>query len=868
MTLVAQTRVIEMPAKEVNLQEVISYLEVEYGFLFSYKNEVIESVKVIPPNQALDIDNFLFTTLENTKLQFEVVDDFYVLLSEKIDPLSEILEKRKITLCGAVRDARDKSALLGANVYIKNTQTGAFTDEEGNFSLKANIADNSILVISYTGYKAKEIPANDFLKKPCRKISLDLAMTFKNPIIVKEYLTDGIELKEDANSIYFQTAKIGTLPGQAEPDILNTIQFLPGITSPDGSASNVCIRGGTSDQNLILWEDIPVYHSAHYFGMISAFNPYIIDEAEVFRGGFSADYGGRISGVIDLKSKNVTANKPTIGVGVNMVNPYVYGKIPLLKNKASIVFSLRRSMAEIWRSPTYESITRRINQGVLLNIPIRDKIPEHIGIQNNFWFLDSNIKGSYQITDKDKISLAYFSGANKFDSQITDNLVSQVQTDTLNLENQGISLSVKHNWNERFKSSITGLQTSYGYDYNYGLVHLADNRPNSFGLKKSNINEQQIKFVNSYTTEKNHQLKLGLELVKYNVNYEITRSTRENPTISKDSLSDLRILHAAFNSAKDKKVGIDAGLRLNHYQSTEKFYFEPRLRFWYKPTDALNLHGHFGKYYQFLSQIVEIEGNNNVGIETAVWTLAGKGSDVPILDATQLQIGAIYNKNSWLIDAQVYYKKTLGLTSLATGFNSDLGPKQFGSSNTRGLDLLIKKRWKGLRTWVSYTLSKSDYLFPDFFDKEFAAPNDQRHILNFAVSQSFGKFKCSLGWRFASGRPYSIKENFRPVPSPSGIRGDFNLIPEVPEFNSEQLPNEHRLDMTISYTLLPKNGATWRGNIGLSLFNIYNQDNVYSRTFFIAPGQITGSNEMQPALKYIDRTDMGFTPNFVVRFEF
>ena len=869
MTLVAQTRVIEMPAKEVNLIEVISYLESEHGFLFSYKNELIEEVKVTPPVQAFPIDNFLSNTLKNSNLQFEIVDKNYILLS--LNTEISTVKKEEFTLCGLVIDAITKEVLVGANVYLKNTQIGAFTDEKGAFSLKVNAPlDKSTLIVSYTGFKEKEFPTTYYITQPCQTVSLNyIEFSEENMVVITEYLTDGVQLNEDANSITFQPAKIGTLPGQAEPDVLNTIQFLPGITSPDGSASNICIRGGTSDQNLILWEDIPVYHSAHYFGMISAFNPYIIDEAQVYRGGFSSDYGGRISGVIDLKSKDVVQKEPTIGVGVNMVNPYIYGKIPLLKNKVSIVFSLRRSMAELWRSSTYESITRRINQGVLLNIPTGE-IPNHIQFQNNFWFLDSNIKGSYQLTKKDKFSVAYFRGRNEFDSQITDSQLNIIQTDTLSLQNEGLSVSLEHDWSNHFSSKITGLQTDYGYVYNYGLEHLTDNRPNNFGIKNSSIKEQQVKLINSYTTSKNHQFKLGLELIKYDVNYKINKRLRNENSVdqNREVQSDLQLVHAAFNSSKEKKIGVDVGIRLNRFQETEKLYLEPRLRLWYKPTEAVNIHGHIGKYYQYLSQLVEIDGDDNSGIETAVWTLAGdelEGTDkVPVLDATQFQIGAIYNKNSWLIDAQIYFKKTIGLTSLATGFNSDLGPQyQLGTSNTKGFDLLLKKRWKGLRTWVSYTLSKSDFLFPNFFDKEFAAPNDQRHILNFAVSQSFGKFKCSLGWRLSSGRPYSLVENFELRPSPNGQMGSFNIFPIIPELNTGRLPNEHRLDATISYSILPKNGAKWKGHIGLSLFNIYNHNNIYSRTFFINQNQIG-----LPDLTYINKSEMLFTPNFVVRFEF
>lgn len=552
-------------------------------------------------------------------------------------------------------------------------------------------------------------------------------------------------------------------------------------------------------------------------------------------------------------------------MGINMVNPYVYGKIPLLKNKASIVFSLRRSMAEIWQSPTYQNITRRINQGVLLNIPINGKIPDHVDLKNNFWFLDSNIKGSYQATKKDKISLAYFRGRNEFDSQITDNQINIIQVDTLSLQNKGASIGVEHNWNKQFSSKLTGLYTDYNYVYNYGLEHLSDSRPDNSGIKNSSVKEQQIKITNAYTTSKNHQFKLGLELIKYDVDYKITQTSREVNSVDENKVrqSDLRIVHTSFNSSKENKIGVDVGVRLNHFEKTDKFYLEPRLRLWLQPNEAINIHGHVGKYYQYLSQLVEINGNNNEGIENTVWTLAGD-EEVPILDATQLQIGAIYNKKTWLIDAQLYYKKTVGLTSLATGFDSNLGPNyQLGKSNTQGFDLLIKKRWKGLRTWISYTLSKSDYLFPDFFDKKFAAPNDQRHVFNFAISQSFGNFKCSLGWRLASGRTYSLKENFELRPPPNGQMGSFNIFPIIPELNSGRLPNEHRLDATVSYSILPKNGANWRGNIGLSLFNIYNQDNVYNRSFFIE-----NKFSAPPVLTYTNKADMGFTPNFVVRFEF
>jgi len=852
-----------MNASQTELTTVIEHLESEYNFLFSYKNEVVEKIKVTPPSRAKNIQSFLSKTLKNSNLDFEIVENKYILLSQK--ETVSILEKEVIMLCGKVVNAQSKEALIGANIFSTDGKLGAFTDETGNFTL--SIADtDKTFVVSFIGFEEQTFSALDFLKNPCFTVTLNYAnFSEDNLVVVTEYLTDGVILNDNKNHISLQPEKIGTLPGQVEPDVLNTIQFLPGINSPDGSASNICIRGGTSDQNLVLWEDIPVYHTAHYFGMISAFNPYIIDEAEIYRGGFSAEYGGRVSGVIDLKSQDILNEKAKIGAGINMVNPYVYGKIPLLKNKASIVFSARRSMAEIWRSPTYESITRRINQGVLLNIPIRDEIPVSIDLQNDFQFFDSNIKSTYQFTKKDKISLAYFYGVNNFDSQITDNQSNKIQKDSIYLKNSGFSISLQHDWSVRFSTQLTGLTTDYHYDYDYGLEHFMDNRPNNFGLKNSAIKEQQIRLSNAYKTTAGHELKMGIDLINYDVDYLIQQTRGINIQVDtiQEIASNLQVLHGAFNSSNDKKTGINIGGRINHFQKTNKFYLEPRLLLWYSPNKSVKLQAHAGKYYQFLSQLVEISGDNNAGIETPIWTLAGN-PEIPVLNANQVQIGLIYDKNKWLIDGQIYFKKTKGLTSLATGFSTDVSPNDLlGSSKIRGFDLLLKKRWDKLRTWVSYTLSKNDYFFPRFFDKEFAAPNDQRHIFNLATSYNFGQFKCSLGWRFATGRPYSLSENFEVRPAPESGPGNFNISPGIREFNSGRLPNEHRLNATISYTILPKNGD-WQGNIGLSLFNIYNQNNVYSRTFFIdAKGMM-----QPPVLTYTNRADMGFTPNFVMRVEF
>ncbi len=256
--------------------------------------------------------------------------------------------------------------LAYANVYVKKSQKGTVTQDDGSFSFSIPENGQATLVVSYIGYEEQTFPITIFTKKPCRSITLEYLDYGENFIVVTDYLTSGIQKNDNGGHTNIQVNKMGALPGLVEPDVLKTIQFLPGVTAPDGTASGICIRGGTPDQNLILWEDIPIYHAAHYFGSISAFSPYIISEAKVFRGGFGAEYGGRISGIIDLSSDVNPYSKRNFGAGFNFLNTFTHGQLQLLDKKIGVVYSVRRSVSDWWESPTFENFSTKVKQGVIL----------------------------------------------------------------------------------------------------------------------------------------------------------------------------------------------------------------------------------------------------------------------------------------------------------------------------------------------------------------------------------------------------------------------------------------------------------------------------------------------------------------------
>lgn len=658
LTLFSQQTLVEVDQKEASLEQVIQILESDYNFLFSYKVDDIQNIIVRPPTQKTTIDVFLSSILKSTDLDFEILPSNYIILKKKLkadNPAAQNKENLQL-LCGKIMDGGMKEPLPYANIYIQKSNVGTTSKIDGTFQLLTDFEENDSIIISYVGYPTIQVLASKLLAKPCLTLTFETYQFPDDLIVVTDYLTDGVSTQDNGSYTQIKPNRVKALPGQVEPDVLRTIQFLPGISSPDGSASSINIRGGTPDQNLILWEDIPIYHSAHYFGNLSAFNPYIIDQAKVFRGGFNAEYGGRISGVIDMKTEELLDDKSEFGLGSNFINSFANGKISFLENKVSLMFSVRRSISEIWRSPTFKNLSQRVHRGILFQTPINVRFPDEINIDDEFYFFDSNVKASFQISKKDKISLAGFYGENNFQSLLKNEMRNQVQSDSLFLENSGLSLAWDRNWNTKFSSKLTALVSDYHYDYDYSLISLNGGPQDKFGLKKSMINEKQIHFSNNYNTKRKHNIKFGYQFIDYDVAFLVTKQNQDNQQANQNKAyqSNVHIGYASFNTSKEKEIGINVGIRGSFLESESQAYLEPRLKVWYKISDHFGLNFNTGKYYQFLSQLEQIEGDR-ASIETPVWVLAGE-KEVPILDATQFQLGFVFHKNDWLIDVQSYLK--------------------------------------------------------------------------------------------------------------------------------------------------------------------------------------------------------------------
>ncbi|MCB0586387.1 MAG: carboxypeptidase-like regulatory domain-containing protein, partial [Phaeodactylibacter sp.] len=303
---------------------MLQQVEVKFGVSFAYDDDLAENIEVFPPSTDKELEATLSEVLEGTGLAYNRIDKTYIVLIPRPPEPNQ--------LCGRVLEAGTGLPLPYATLYLKGTSTGCSTDEAGYFELSAVLDQSDSLVASFVGYQTSTLPAREFLRQPCQNIHLMLARTQLASVLVKEFTTDMLE-RENGSRYRFNPGQIPTLPGWGEPDLLRGLQLLPGISTTDESASNLSIRGGTSDQNLLLWDGIPIYHTGHFFGYYTAINPYVAKSMDVYRGGFGAEYGGRVSGVIDITGKPELGRELRYGLGMNHINLHGFMEIPIKKER-------------------------------------------------------------------------------------------------------------------------------------------------------------------------------------------------------------------------------------------------------------------------------------------------------------------------------------------------------------------------------------------------------------------------------------------------------------------------------------------------------------------------------------------------------
>ncbi len=660
-------------------------------------------------------------------------------------------------------------------------------------------------------------------------------------VVIINYLTKGISKKSDGK-ITINPEDFGILPGLIEPDILQTIQALPGILSVDETVSNINVRGGTHDQNLILWDGIKMYQSGHFFGLVSAFNPYLTKTVNVSKNGTSVKFGDGVSSVIDMQQSNSLDNDFKAGAGFNLISSDGFAKIPLSK-QTELQVSARRSITDFIFTPTYDQYFKRVFQDSDFS---NNQQNGNTSISNNeqFYFYDVSGKFLYDITDSDQLRFNILTINNdlSYDEQSTINNSNETLQSSLQQHNLASGIEYLKYWNNKLTTTAQIYMSNYDLNStNYDVVNdqrlTQENKVNEIGLKINATNhiDSNLKLHGGY--QFNEVIVTNIEDVN-------------NPDFT-SFVKQVNRTHAIYGEAEftsaNKNTYARIGLRTNYIEKFSEFFTEPRLAVSHKLDNDFRIEFLAEFKSQTISQIIDLQ-NDFLGIEKRRWTLSDS-KNTPIVKSTQASIGIHYNKNKLLIGAEGFIKDVDGITSRSQGFQNQY---QFinaiGSYQTKGVDVLVNKQFSDFSTWLSYSFSKNDYTFEDLNDGN-SFPNnlDVRHALTFAGTYSFNNLKLALGVNWHSGKPTTL---------PSENQPSTNTI-SYNEPNSARLSDYLRTDFSTTYQFQFTNKVT--ATIGASVWNIFNKKNIIN-TYF--------NKDDSNTINKVENVSLGITPNVSFRVSF
>ena len=865
-----------------DLKSALAKLENKYHINISYDAKLVKGISVSTKIENASMPETFKKLFRLTQLSFkEVKPNYYILVPSTKNWLIE----SKLYDLGHNTVPYAKIKIVGHSHFV-------YADQNGHFNINFICDSPPLLEISCLGFKTKVISSLNATKERDVQLSQDI-LEFSE--VKVEYLTEGITTSDDISKITIRPSKIGPVPGTTESDIFQTVQGFPGVNSANSSVSEIQIRGGTGDQNHLIWDNIPIYHPGHFNGMFSAINPIIVNKTDIYKDVYDPYYGGKASGLIDLKSINHVPSKFETGGGINLIQMDTYIKTPLRNKKMGLLVSARRSYMDLWKTPTYLKYAERVyQQSQILNtddLSTNDNpffAPSQNGSElwNQFMYADFNFKFIYKPSHKKLLTVSSMFIQNRLQYlYIPISEVSIVNSSFNFSRNIGLNINYKRIWTDQFKSDLILTFSRYNYKlfnsvdafYDFS-TEVTDESVNSYldsisntqsVFKSNTINHHLINLNNKYTFNKNHSINGGAQLSYLDVKHFLFYNNLFFDTISEfgstQGFSPAFHFNYKFNN---KRLLLNLGVRLSYFSVTQKMFIEPRLYGQYKVTDKLTMKSSFGMQNQMISQVDQF-GEINLDLASRIWVMANS-AEIPVVKSKIFNTGFRYLHKSWHIEFDFYLKEINNIVNFSDDTDLSFGLLR-GDAYAGGVDFLIKRRWKRVRSWLSYSFNSVLYEFNSYSNTFFEAPFSQPHILKWINTLNYGNFEFSSTFKIASGKPYTPAVGINTIRAYDPVLGEEVIIDNKIQYgdhNSKFLPTFHQLDISAFYTFPKKEHKRGVLKIGVSCFNIYNKQNILSRQYRI---ENIGTDELGNELFQtytIEKYYLGFTPNAVIRYKF
>ncbi len=820
-------------AQDIQKQDLLAVLEqlqTDYNVRFSYAVEDIEGM-TIAMELTDSLDDALDQLEQKLPLQFNRIDERYI----------SIVRNTTDYVCGRILASDTGLPLEGASVVSTLSTYGTITNTDGTFYIPKYLLREEV-VIRYVGYQSWQIDV-DALSDSCETFLIPAEVSTLETVFVTNYLVSGIEKTLDG-SIGMNTYEFGLLPGQVENDILFVTQALPGIQSVNETVSNINVRGGTHDENLILWNDIKSYQSGHFFGLISAFNPDITKDVKVYKNGTPSHYGDGISSVIAMSSKDELSSEFSAGAGINLINGSAFGMVPVSEN-ASLQFSGRVSLNGLWESPVYRTFSEKVFQDTEITNVNSEASGLDILAEEDFAFYDFSTRVLWDMNDRDTFRLNFLAMSNtlEFTETIPANNISK--TSELNLRSLLGGISWERQWSRTFRTKVLGyVSTYYLRALNLDLLTTQE------FFQENDVLETGLKSDAYWTLSNNLSFQGGYQFVETGITNEQEVNLPRFLDLDKDVLRT----HSAFSELRFKSdnenTNITLGLRTSYFDKFEMIVVEPRLAFHQSIGNGFSLEvlGEFKS--QATTQRIDFD-SDFLGVEKRRWILADE-VDVPVIKSKQGSLGLIYDKNGWFLNAEGYIKLVDGITSRNQGFQNQFQfANGIGNYTATGAEFVINKKEKHYSVWMSYSYLDNVYEFDTFDPSAFPHNLDVTHTATAAASVSpFQNLKLAAGLNYHTGKPYTIPEDENAT-SFQGLTE--NILFDPP--NDQRLPDYYRLDFSAEYVWALSENT--KAKFNLAVLNLMDTKNTLNIRYTLSDD---GSGTSR--INEIRTRSIGVTPNF------
>lgn len=720
-----------------------------------------------------------------------------------------ILPAQHHSVSGYVRDAEDGEALIGAVVSAPALEAGVLTNGYGFYSLRVPAGDSVQLQVSYLGYTTVQ-----------RIVLLEEDLTWNVELLpggnqLDDVVIEANSLEQKLNSSQMSMDELTMMEAKQIPalfgevDIIKTLQLKPGVQSGGEGTSGIYVRGGGPDQNLILLDEAPVYNASHLFGFFSTFNSDAVKDVKLYKGGFPAEYGGKLSSVIDVRLNDGDLKKFSGSGGIGLIASRLTLEAPIVKDKASFMISGRRTYFDV-----FTRALNRINDGD----PTWQKIPD-------YYFYDLNAKVNYKISDKDQVFLSGYLGRDVFGFNSTN----------FNVDFSWGNSTGSARWTHLFNPRLMLKTVATFSDYNYNIRNQFASLDFNLG---SGIRDYNAKSELTWLPSSRHEIKVGVNYIYHTFSIARFEATSEDQSIDwrsgRDYYGTELGVYINENFKINHRLTLNGGLRLSGFESENTFYngLEPRLALKYSVSDKVSLKGSFTRMFQYVHMI----SNSGASLPTDIWYPSN--ATVNPQRSDQVAAGVSWQiSDHLLLTNEAYYKWLKGQVDFRDGaqifFNPELDEEfVFGKGWGYGNEVYLEKkkgsgnRWHdGLSGWLGYTLSWSWREFASINGGEPFHPRyDRRHDVSLVLIQKISKRINLTGtWVYGTGQAVTLPIG-RYFLQGSIPGANPNLVPIYLARNSFRMPSYHRMDLGLVWTFFPKWGES---DLTFSIYNFYNRRNPY-----------------------------------------